>query len=481
MSNNQANENTIMNYEYKKDKLYFSNAFSKFTKSEKNKEYQNLQSNLNSLSRDVRLLIDFVNKDKFSKNKGKKGTQYRKLIAKGNFLLRKKQNGNNSSILNIINNYIKSQADKKKVTSEKKSRNKKPTKRIDKSKDHYSIYKTEVNKSSNLSRNELPKINFNFDKSLETNIDSNINNINTNDSSSVLPNIQNKETKKNYLLTENDEIKKNKHKIVNRFHNQFPLPKQKTDLNNNLFIKKFPNIINKNQRLKSSINRNELSRNTEKMLKIMNEKNKKIKNGINYTTAEQSLIDWEMKSKIKLASWKYGIAEIEKYFVDLKAYGKQEEEELIKRKTFYDIVEDLIDDIKRTKGEKDLGKGYGKEEKINLNDLDNEEINNEQNNDINLFENAMNKHSEVSKDLEKIKIRRLNEERTRHIINNILVQSDLSRKAINRSTDKLNAIKEEMFNDAENSKTNKTNKKGENKFESENVILIKTEKEILDD
>ena len=81
-----------------------------------------------------------------------------------------------------------------------------------------------------------------------------------------------------------------------------------------------------------------------------------------------------MKSKIKLAQWKFGIAEIEKYFVDLKAYGKPEEEELLKRKTFYDVVEDLIDEIKKEKEEKDIKKiknAYKKEEKkiaINLED-----------------------------------------------------------------------------------------------------------------
>ena len=42
--------------EIKKDKIYFSNVFSKIENSEKNKEYIKLQSNLNSLSRDVRLL-----------------------------------------------------------------------------------------------------------------------------------------------------------------------------------------------------------------------------------------------------------------------------------------------------------------------------------------------------------------------------------------------------------------------------------------
>ena len=53
--------------EIKKDKIYFSNVFSKIENSEKNKEYIKLQSNLNSLSRDVRLLQDFVNRNNFGK------------------------------------------------------------------------------------------------------------------------------------------------------------------------------------------------------------------------------------------------------------------------------------------------------------------------------------------------------------------------------------------------------------------------------
>ena len=41
------------------------------------------------------------------------------------------------------------------------------------------------------------------------------------------------------------------------------------------------------------------------------------------------------------------ISEIQKYFVDLQTYRKQEEEELLKRKSFYDFVEDLIDEIEK--------------------------------------------------------------------------------------------------------------------------------------
>ena len=488
MSDNQTTDNSPMDDSYKKDKIYFSNVFSKVSKSEKNKQYQNLQNGLRSLSKDVRLLEDFANKDNFGKGKKlvkRKGYQYKNFIAKSNFLLRRKQ-GRHSTFLDIINNYIYGQANKDKSSSKKKGKklNKsKPTKNLNKSKDHYSIYKTEVDKSSNINRNILPNINFNLDNSLETKMDSITKNINVSNSSTIFPTIEKREPKKLYLYTEPSEKIEKKHKNTKKFHRQMLLPNKKTDLNNNSFIKEFPKIIDKNQRLKSSINRFELSQSTDKMVKKLKEKNQKIKNGINYNLAIQNLIDWEMKSKMKLARWKFGIAEIEKYFVDLKAYGKQEEEELLKRKTFYDIVEELIDEIKESNEEKKLNNiknKYNKGEKKNFDDFDKKDKNDEENNELNMVDNAINKHSEVSKVLEKIRIRKLNEERTRHIITNILVQSDLSRKAIIHSTDKYYEKKseEDIINKKEEMKNNKIEKKEDKEQpEKKNEILMKKEKE----
>ena len=486
MSDNQTTDNSPLDDSYKKDKIYFSNVFSKVSKSEKNKQYQNLQNGLRSLSKDVRLLEDFANKDNFGKGKKlvkRKGYQYKNFIAKSNFLLRRKQ-GRHSTFLDIINNYIYGQANKDKSSSKKKGKklNKsKPTKNLNKSKDHYSIYKTEVDKSSNINRNILPNINFNLDNSSETKMDSITKNINVSNSSTIFPTIEKREPKKLYLYTEPSEKIEKKHKSTKKFNRQMLLPNKKTDLNNNSFIKEFPKIIDKNQRLKSSINRFELSQSTDKMVKKLKEKNQKIKNGINYNLAIQNLIDWEMKSKMKLARWKFGIAEIEKYFVDLKAYGKQEEEELLKRKTFYDIVEDLIDEIKQIKEEKTIDNikdKHSKEQKKIFNDFDKDEKNKEEINDFNIVDNAINKHSEASKILEKIKIRRLNEERTRHIITNILVRSDLGTKAIKRSTDKLleNIKKEEIYK-REESKNKKIKKKNEDEDEKERDTSIQKEKE----
>ena len=415
-----------------KKKIHFSNIFSKMKKSEKNKQYINLQKGLNSLSNDVTLLEDFTNKDNFSKKKNKSSNkrQYKKLIGRSKFLLEKNKN-KKISILNIISNFIESE-EKKKKNSLPKKKNRLIKKKIN----QHSVYKTEIDNNVNNNSIKLPIINFNIlGKSSET-LDENNTKLNRSDDSPKLPFLEAKAPKKLHLFTEENE---NKSLIPKQNYNRFRMSKKNINIKNNIFVKKFPNIID-TQRLKSSINRYELSRSADKMAMIMKENNLKIKNRINYKLAEQNLIDWQIKSKIKLAKWKFGIAEIEKYFVDLNAYGKPEEEELVKRKTFYDIVEELIDDIKQKEEEKDLRKikdKYNKEEKKDFNIFEKKDQNKEDSNDLNMVDNAFSKHSEISQVLQKIKIRKLNEERTRHLIDNILMDCDLRSRAINRSTNKI--------------------------------------------
>ena len=176
----------------------------------------------------------------------------------------------------------------------------------------------------------------------------------------------------------------------------------------------------------------------------MKEKNIKIKNGINEKINEHNLIDWEMKSKFKLANWKYGIAEVQKYFIDLQEYGKPEEVELIKRKTFYDLLDELIDDVKKTKKEKEL---KAIEDKYNNNNKDRNKFGNvkkkqdkkmeNNNNDINDVDNFRNKKIELCEVLKNVKLRRIREKRRRNLINNIMIKSDIKIKAINDSTNKI--------------------------------------------
>ena len=228
MTDYQTIDNSLNDESYKKDKIYFSNVFSRVSKSEKNKQYQNLQNGLRSLNKDVKLLEDFANKDNFGRGKKlvvRKGYQYKNFIAKSNFLLRRK-NGRKSTFLDIINNYIYAQANKNKNSSKKKGKKlnrSKPTNNLNKSKDHYSIYKTEVNKSSNINRNILPSINFNLDNSSETKMESITKNINISNSSSIFPTIEKREPKKLYLFTEPTEKIEPKHKITKKFKRQMLL------------------------------------------------------------------------------------------------------------------------------------------------------------------------------------------------------------------------------------------------------------------
>ena len=455
-----------------KNQIKFSNVFSKMSKTEKNKQYINLQTNLNSLSKDVRLLIDF-SKDKYEKMKSKssnKDYQYKRFLARSNFLLRRNRNKKFTSILNILNNYIEQHQNKLEELARRRNKFKN-NKKLNKIKAQHVIY-NRINKSVNTNSKKLPKLNLNLiDKSLE----SKLNKYNMSDRSSPNNlNIKNEETKNLNILTEKE---KEQNLIQKKNYNELSPQKEDININDNSFIKKFPKIIN-SKSTKNYINRFELLKNTEKIEKIIQKKNSKIKNGINYKLAEQNLIDWVIKSKLKFARWKFGIAEIEKYFVDLNAFGKQEEQELIKRKTFYDEVEEIIDELKLSEEEKDMKKikdKHNKEEKKDFNEFDKTEKN-EENNDINMVDNTLNKYSEVSKVLQKIKLRKLNEEKTRNVINNILAKSDLGRRAINKSTDKLIHYKnkKELVIINNESKTNKIEKEYfKTNSKKYNGILIK--------
>jgi len=107
-----------------KNQIKFSNVFSNLSKAEKNKQYIILQTKINSLSKDVRLLKDF-SKDKYEKMKSKssnKDYQYKRFIAKSNFLLGRNRNKKFTSILNILNNYIESHQNKLEELAKKRNK-----------------------------------------------------------------------------------------------------------------------------------------------------------------------------------------------------------------------------------------------------------------------------------------------------------------------------------------------------------------------
>ena len=104
-----------------------------------------------------------------------------------------------------------------------------------------------------------------------------------------------------------------------------------------------------------------ISHNIKKILKInedvvlnMIKRNKKIVNTIRQikNNLEEANIDFE--TKFKYANWKYGIADMNKYFIDIDAYKKSEEDLINKRKSFFDRLDDIIEDIKKRKKNKNL-------------------------------------------------------------------------------------------------------------------------------
>ena len=93
---------------------------------------------------------------------------------------------------------------------------------------------------------------------------------------------------------------------------------------------------------------------------------KKVKNNL-----EEANIDFE--TKYKYINWKYGIADMNKYFIDIQSYRKNEEELINKRKSFYDRLDDVIDDIKQRRQMKkmdNIAKQFG----INLKNDDDKNV-----------------------------------------------------------------------------------------------------------
>ena len=459
------------------EEFQYANIFSNISKFEKNKRYQQLQKGLFSLKHEVKLMEDFIsNRKKFQKKKNNnprkiniiqsidkdinkrnlsKGINRISLRKRMSILLNESNNlsgGNGNSIIQTENSNNK--ANKVLNTNINKNKEKKNSNSVNKSPyiplESKKYIQTEINNDNVIDINgeKLPNIYMSIDKMSDSNIGSINTNTNSKINSSVrLPKLQNRSQKK-YFITENDYDNTNSIDVTDNHLNNNTInlyKKIKTNnLKNNSIIKKYPNILN-SYNLNKSVNGEQLTLQTDQILKNMKDNNMKIKKKINYKVAEQNMVNWEMKSKFKMAQWKYGIAEIQKYFIDLQAFGKPEEDELVNRKTFYDLVEDLIDDIKITKEEKEI---KSIEDKYTNNKKDNkygnlkkkEDKKNEQEkmqDEIDAVDNTIKKRKEVSKALKNVELRQKKEKERRDLIEYIMFKSDLRKKAIYDSTEKL--------------------------------------------
>ena len=277
----EAQSNNILNINGtpEKNKKYFSNVFSSMAKPKRGKLYQKLQVGLNLLNDEVKLLNGYDNKDNFVRKKNYRintlnnDNKKRRFNLRDSVLLLKKKNLRISNALNAINNNLTKKDNINDSQNENNGKNKNYN-NSDISK--FLIYKTEVdNKYPYLMKGKkISKINMNLCQSSETNMETNTNNINGS-ISSRLPTLNNKSSRQIYLLTENNEKKDN---LTSRKINykKYYVPIKNINSRNNTFIKKYPQIFN-SQKLKNSINKDELSNSTEKISRIMQKKKYKNK------------------------------------------------------------------------------------------------------------------------------------------------------------------------------------------------------------
>ncbi len=169
------------------------------------------------------------------------------------------------------------------------------------------------------------------------------------------------------------------------------------------------------------ITSNKLSGISEELLRKMRKRNHHVNEKIKRGMSIHELLSWGMESKFKYAQWRYGIADIEKYFIDLKEFGKPEEEELEKRKTFFDRVEDLIGIIKESKENHYLEEKY-KEYGCDLN-KEETKIKSKVENLYNDSDNAIKKQENICKVLKNVEKRKKQEQKSRDLLEEIMFQN----------------------------------------------------------
>ena len=259
-----------------------------------------------------------------------------------------------------------------------------------------------------------------------------------------LPKIESKSVRDNIMLSQNSRNRKKTHIIkpnisfnIKRQKNKF-LTKEEKDYVNTIDNNNPINIFNKSKE-KEDINklnkklislfgydfRQSKPSNPEISNIIKGIKN--LKNNINKKYSEYELDKWIMNSKMKYAKWKFGINELEKYFMDVEEFGIKERNELEIRKTFYKKLNLLIDDIKdeqEMKRIKEREKDYG----INIKKEDKKLI---RDNEYWIDEKALNKMNEQNHFLKMAKQRKIREQRNRDIIDYILLKCRQSANNIN--------------------------------------------------
>ena len=387
------------NIYHKKDE--YSTIFSQLPDTKKIRRYSFLQHNLSQLQDSVTLLNYYTTKGKInSKNK-------KSVIIPSQKPLKTEQTNRSKTFKKFIKNVINLEAKKKRNESRNKLKN---NLKSNKTKDNT---KSQFNDSLNLKKN-LFVTNINYrnasknNSKIITNTSYKDNNAFSRDNSNILPMLS--KTSFNPNSSDISVIKSNKN-------------------NHSSYSKNRSISHNKN----SSVEKENLPKVANDMIKDLKKQNNNIKKKIYKGMEKFNIMEWYMKTRFKYTQYKYGIAEIDKYFMDLKAYGKPEEEEIEKRKTFYEHVEDVIDDIHEVQQRKEiekLNKKYGI-------DQDKKKIVKSKKNKKEFNIPQQNQMVELSRALKEIDKRRKKETQKRKEIEEILFKCKQGLHSINSFESKL--------------------------------------------
>ena len=189
------------------------------------------------------------------------------------------------------------------------------------------------------------------------------------------------------------------------------------------------NLSKLNQKIFSIFGTNNSGKKDEPEIKKLAKKANNISTNFKNRRLYYELEKWIMSSKFKYANWKYGIADINKYFIDMKEFGEQEEKELEMRKSFYEKVNLVINELKEEKEKREL---------LNIENKYGIKINNEEkkiikDNEYWIDDQACEKMEEMSKVLKMTKDRKKKEKEKRNLIEEIMFQCKKGVNNINNS------------------------------------------------
>ena len=238
---------------------------------------------------------------------------------------------------------------------------------------------------------------------------------------------QNNKKNSNYTLTLKQFLPPVKGRTLMSTYNNIDNT-NKTNKEDNKSFNFFTNTVTQSIKRKNRF----LTIDEKKVNEIM-KYNKNIKNNINFVKNQFEYKYDTFEALYKYLNWKYGTADVNKYFIDIDTYKKDPEDIIDRKKSFYDKLDDMVDFLIKKRKMKDMEnikKQYG----ININKKkDNIDYNTM---NVDESEKLFLKGKKIKNKLKEVYERRKLEKGTRVKIKNIL----------NRSKDRISIINKNFNN-----------------------------------